>query len=122
MGSELLQDPHVSELADRCSAVAGIDLHRLLTEAADEELRLTANALPTLLSVGVALSRYRHRQGIRPHSAAGHSVGEDTALCVSGALSPEQAVSTVVERGKAMTEAAPPCTSSMTAVLGLDPE
>jgi len=122
MGSELLQDPHVSELADRCSAVAGIDLHRLLTEADDEELRLTTNAQPTLLFVGVALSMLLQRQGIRPHAAAGHSVGEYTALCVSGALSPEQAVSTVVERGKAMAEAAPPGTSSMTAVLGLDPE
>jgi len=122
MGNELLQDPHVSELADRCSAVAGIDLHRLLTEADDEELRLTTNAQPTLLFVGVALSMLLQREGIRPHAAAGHSVGEYTALCVSGALSPEQAVSTVVERGKAMAEAAPPGTSSMTAVLGLDPE
>src|SRR5262245_9677647 len=122
MGSELLQDPHVSELADRCSAVAGIDLHRLLTEADDEELRLTTNAQPTLLFVGVALSMLLQRQGIRPHAAAGHSVGEYTALCVSGALSPEQAVSTVVERGKAMAEAAPPGTSSMAAVLGLNPE
>jgi len=48
MGSELLQDPHVSELADRCSAVAGIDLHRLLTEADDEELRLTRDMLKQL--------------------------------------------------------------------------
>src|SRR5262249_56715336 len=76
MGSELLQDPHVSELADRCSAVAGIDLHRLLTEADDEELRLTTNAQPTLLFVGVALSMLLQRQGIRPHAAAGHSAGE----------------------------------------------
>src|SRR5215475_6099501 len=122
MGIEVLQDPDVSELADRCSAAAGIDLRRLLTEADDEELRLTTNAQPTLLFMGVALWKLLQREGIRPYAAAGHSVGEYTALCVSGALSPDQAISTVVVRGKAMAEAAPPGTSSMAAVLGLTPE
>jgi [acyl-carrier-protein] S-malonyltransferase len=49
-------------------------------------------------------------------------VGEYTALCVTGALSPEAAVRTVVERGRAMATAAPPGTSSMAAVLGLASE
>src|SRR5262249_59987395 len=60
------------------------------------------------------------RQGVDPDAAAGHSVGEYTALCVAGALAPEQAVKTVAERGRAMAEAAPPGTSSMSAVLGLN--
>jgi [acyl-carrier-protein] S-malonyltransferase len=120
MGVELLADPEIADLADRCASAAGIDLRRLLTEADDDELRLTTNAQPALLFMGVALARLLARQGIVPDAAAGHSVGEYTALCVAGAIAPEEAVRTVVERGRAMAEASPPGTSSMAAVLGLE--
>jgi len=122
MGAEVLLDAELAELADRCSAAAGIDLRRLLTEADDDELRLTDNAQPTLLFMGVALARLMERRGVRPKAAAGHSVGEYTALCVAGAIEPEDAARTVVERGRAMAKAAPPGTSSMLAVLGLGAE
>jgi len=122
MGAAVLQDPEIAALADRCSAAAGLDLRRLLTEADDEELRLTTNAQPALLFMGVALARLLAREGVRPGAAAGHSVGEYTALCVAGALAPEAAVRIVAERGRAMAEAAPPGTSSMAAVLGLPVE
>ena len=118
----MLRDAELTELADRCSAAAGIDLRRLLTEADDDELRLTDNAQPALLFVGVALARLMERRGVRPKAAAGHSVGEYTALCVAGAIEPEEAMRTVVERGRAMAKAAPPGTSSMLAVLGLGAE
>jgi [acyl-carrier-protein] S-malonyltransferase len=122
MGVELVRDPELAELADCCSAAADIDLRRLLIEADDDELRLTTNAQPALLFMGVALARLLERRGVRPKAAAGHSVGEYSALCVAGALEPAQAVKTVVERGRAMAEAAPPGTSSMLAVLGIGPE
>jgi [acyl-carrier-protein] S-malonyltransferase len=122
MGAAVLEDPEIAELANRCSAAAGVDLRRLLTEAGDAELRLTTNAQPALLFVGVALARLLERRGVRPGAAAGHSVGEYTALCVAGALTPEEATRTVVERGRAMAEAAPPGTSSLAAVLGLTAE
>src|SRR5439155_23775326 len=122
MGAEVLRDAELAELADRCSAAAGIDLRRLLTEADDDELRLTDNAQPALLFMGVALARLMERRGVRPKAAAGHSVGEYTALCVAGAIEPHQAVRMVVERGRAMAEAAPPGTSSMVAVLGIGPD
>jgi len=122
MGAELLQDPDIAELAGRCSDAASIDLRRLLTEADDDELRLTTNAQPALLFMGVALARLLACRDVRPAAAAGHSVGEYTALCVAGALDAEDAVRLVVERGRAMAEAAPPGTSSMAAVLGLSTE
>jgi [acyl-carrier-protein] S-malonyltransferase len=122
MGVEAIDDPEIAELASRCSAAAGLDLRRLLTEADDAELRLTTNAQPALLFMGVALARRLERRGVRADAAAGHSVGEYTALCVAGALSPEEAVRTVAERGRAMADAAPPGSSSMWAVLGLGPE
>ncbi len=122
MGAGVLMDPEIAQLADRCSEAAGVDLRRLLTEADDDELRLTTNAQPALLFMGVALARALACRGVRPAAAAGHSVGEYTALCVAGALRPEDAVRLVVERGRAMAEAAPPGTSSMAAVLGLAAE
>jgi [acyl-carrier-protein] S-malonyltransferase len=120
MGVELLRDPEVADLAGRCAAAAGVDLPHLLTEADDEELRLTTNAQPALLFMGVGLALLLARHGVRPAAAAGHSVGEYTALCVAGALEPETAVRTVTERGRAMAGAAPPGTSSLAAVLGLE--
>jgi [acyl-carrier-protein] S-malonyltransferase len=119
MGRELLEDAEVSELCDQCAEHAGIELRRLLTDADDEELKLTQNAQPALLFVGVGLSVLLRRRGLEPAAAAGHSVGEYTALCVAGAVDPEAATRAVVERGMAMSQAAPPGTTSMIAVLGL---
>jgi [acyl-carrier-protein] S-malonyltransferase len=121
MGAELLTDPEVSELCERCGSAAGLDLRHLLTEADDEELRLTQNAQPALCFVGLGLTLLVRRRGIEPVAAAGHSVGEYAALAASGAVGAPQVVKAVVERGKAMAEAAPAGTGSMAAVLGLDP-
>lgn len=122
MGADLLHDDEVSALCDRCASAAGIDLRRLLTTADDDELRLTQNAQPALCFVGVALTRLLRRKGIEPAAAAGHSVGEYAALAAGGSVTEPQVIKAVVERGKAMAEAAPAGTSSMAAVLGLDPQ
>jgi [acyl-carrier-protein] S-malonyltransferase len=120
MGAEMLTDPEVEELCDKCSTSAGVDLRHLLTSADDDELRLTQNAQPALCFVGLGLTMLLRRRGIEPAAAAGHSVGEYAALAASGAVDAPQVIKAVVERGKAMAEAAPPGTSSMAAVLGLD--
>jgi [acyl-carrier-protein] S-malonyltransferase len=121
MGTELLQDAEISDLCDECARAAGVDLRVLLTTADDDELRLTQNAQPALCFTGVALTMLLRRRGIEPAAAAGHSVGEYAALAAGGALTAPQVIKAVVERGKAMAEAAPAGTSSMAAVLGLDP-
>jgi len=120
MGAELLTDPEVAELCDRCSRDAGVDLRHLLIGADDDELKLTQNAQPALCFVGVALTMLLRRRGIEPAAAAGHSVGEYAALAAGGAVGAPQVIKAVVERGKAMAEAFPAGTSSMAAVLGLD--
>ena len=120
MGAEMLTDPQVEELCDKCSSSAGVDLRHLLISADDEELRLTQNAQPALCFVGLGLTIQLRRRGIEPAAAAGHSVGEYAALAASGAVEATQVIKAVVERGKAMAEAAPFGTSSMAAVLGLD--
>src|SRR5947209_11291836 len=120
MGAELLTDPEVSDLCDRCSSAADVDLRHLLTAADDDELRLTQNAQPALTFVGIALTLLLRRRGIEPAAAAGHSVGEYAALAAAGSIGGPQVIKAVVERGKAMADAAPAGTSSMAAVLGLD--
>jgi [acyl-carrier-protein] S-malonyltransferase len=122
MGIELLTDPEVGELCDRCADAAGVDLRRLLTNTDDDELKLTQNAQPALCFVGLGLTLLLRRRGVEPAAAAGHSVGEYAALAASGAVGAPQVIKAVVERGRAMAEAAPAGTGSMAAVLGLGPE
>jgi len=120
MGAEMLADPEVEELCDKCSSIAGVDLRHLLINADDEELRLTQNAQPALCFAGLGLTLLLRRRGIEPAATAGHSVGEYAALAASGAVEAAQVIKAVVERGKAMADAAPAGTTSMAAVLGLD--
>jgi [acyl-carrier-protein] S-malonyltransferase len=120
MGADLLTDPEVAELCERCGDAAGLDLRRLLVSADDEELRLTQNAQPALCFVGLGLTLLLKRRGIEPAAAAGHSVGEYAALAASGAVDAPKVIKAVVERGRAMAEAAPAGTGSMAAVLGID--
>lgn len=119
MGRALLDDAEVAELCQHCSDAANLDLRWLLTDATDDDLRLTQHAQPALTFTGIGLAILLRRRGIEPVAAAGHSVGEYTALAVAGAIDPAEAIRVVVQRGLAMSEAAPPGTSSMIAVLGL---
>ncbi len=120
MGAELLTDPEVADLCDRCSSSADVDLRNLLAGADDDELRLTQNAQPALCFMGLALTMLLKRRGIDADAAAGHSIGEYAALAAGGAVGAPQVIKAVVERGRAMAEAVPAGTSSMAAVLGLD--
>jgi len=119
MGREFFSDPELSDLAERCSNASGVDLRHLLCTAGDDELKLTQNAQPALLFTGLALARLMARRGIEPRAAAGHSVGEYCALVVAGALTPEEGVRVVAERGRAMARAAGPGEGGLVAVLGL---
>ena len=120
MGMELLRDEEISTLCDRCASTSGVDLRHLLTQAGDDELRLTQNAQPALCFAGVALTMLLRRRGIEPLATAGHSVGEYAALAAGGCVDAPQVIRAVVERGLAMADAAPAGTTSMAAVLGLD--
>jgi [acyl-carrier-protein] S-malonyltransferase len=119
MGRDLLDDPEIAALCEKCSATSDVDLKRLLTTADDDELKLTQNAQPALCFVGIALTLLLGRRGIEPVAAAGHSVGEYAALAASGAAAAPLVVKGVVERGRAMADALRAGTSSMAAVLGL---
>jgi [acyl-carrier-protein] S-malonyltransferase len=105
------------------SEVLGWSLERLCFDGPEEELTLTANAQPALLALSVAIGRLVEAEsGVRPQIAAGHSLGEWSALVLVGALDLAQAVAAVRERGRLMQEAVAPGVGAMAALLGADLE
>src|SRR5471032_1523744 len=108
------------EVVGEASEVAGRDLGRLLLEADQEELTLTANAQLATYVLSLVVLDAIERVGIEPTACAGHSLGEYTALTASGALGFEDGVRLVVERGDAMHHAAEERPGTVAAVLGAD--
>jgi [acyl-carrier-protein] S-malonyltransferase len=98
----------------------GFPLSRLCCEGPADALALTANTQPAVLAASVAAAAALHERGIRPDLASGHSLGEYSALVVTGALGFVDAVRLVRNRGEFMQEAVPVGTGAMAALLGLD--
>jgi [acyl-carrier-protein] S-malonyltransferase len=118
--------PAVRARLEWLSTCAGLDLGRLGTEAAADEIRDTAVAQPLIVGAGlVALLELFPRPSdafAQVGVGAGHSVGEITAAAAAHVISAEQAMVLVRERGRAMAEAAAAAPTGMTAVLGGDRE
>jgi [acyl-carrier-protein] S-malonyltransferase len=114
--------PEARAAFDEASAALGLDLARLCWAGPEEELQLTANTQPAILTVSVAIDRVLAARGLRPDSLAGHSLGEYSAHVAAGTLTLGDAVRLVRERGRLMQEAVPVGTGAMAAILGLDPE
>lgn len=113
--------PVVGETFQQASDVLGYDLWNLIQEGPAEKLNSTDVTQPAMLVSGVATWRaWLDKAGNKPAVMAGHSLGEYTALVCSGALSFEDAVKLVEQRGKYMIEAVPAGTGAMAAILGLD--
>jgi [acyl-carrier-protein] S-malonyltransferase len=96
------------------------DLARVIFEGPEADLALTANTQPAVLTVSVAAAAACDEQGLQPALAAGHSLGEYSALVVAGALQFADAVRIVRRRGQYMQEAVPVGTGAMAAVMGLE--
>ena len=108
----------VFEQADRA---LGISISELCFNGSEEDLKLTANTQPALLTVSVAAYRLLEEKGIRPDFVAGHSLGEYSALVAAGSLAFEAAVRLVRARGEYMQAAVPAGQGAMAAILGLRP-
>jgi [acyl-carrier-protein] S-malonyltransferase len=99
----------------------GFRVSRLCFGGSAEELQLTENTQPAILTTSVAALRALEAEGFAPPSfVAGHSLGEYSALVAAGALSLTDAVRTVRARGRYMQEAVPVGTGAMAAILGAD--
>ncbi|HET9023862.1 MAG TPA: ACP S-malonyltransferase [Burkholderiaceae bacterium] len=113
-------DPVVDEVLREASAALGQDLAGLIKDGPAEDLSLTVNTQPVMLTAGYAVYRaWRAAGGAEPAIVAGHSLGEYTALTAAGALSLTDAVKLVRIRAHAMQEAVPVGQGGMAAILGL---
>jgi len=100
----------------------GFPLSDLIREGPEDELNLTANTQPALLTVSVAIHRALRETPLRPAAVAGHSLGEYSALVAAGVLDFTDALKLVRRRGELMQEAVRPGVGAMAAVLALEPE
>ncbi len=122
MGAEAYDAyPVVRETFREASEVLGFDLARLCFQGPQEELTLTENAQPAILTLSVALYRVLEDMGFKPHVVAGHSLGEYSALVAAGGLPLARAVEAVRFRGRFMQEAVPPGKGAMAAIIGMEP-
>ncbi len=109
--------PVAREYFGRADRALGYSLSRLCFEGPEEELRLTQNAQPALLTVSIIAFRLL---GVEPALAAGHSLGEYSALVAARSLTFEDAVLLVHKRGRYMQDAVPVGKGAMAAILGLE--
>jgi [acyl-carrier-protein] S-malonyltransferase len=107
----------VFEAADRA---LGEPLSKLCFEGPEDQLQLTANTQPALLTVSLAALAAIEARGIRPDFVAGHSLGEYSALVCAGVLSADAALTAVRRRGQYMQAAVPVGEGAMAAVLMLE--
>lgn len=104
---------------EQADEALGFSISTLCFEGPEEQLKLTENTQPALLTVSVAALRVLEEKGIRPDVVAGHSLGEYSALVAAGSLAFADAVRLVRNRGRYMQEAVPPGAGSMAAILKL---
>ncbi|WP_318615462.1 ACP S-malonyltransferase [Sporosarcina sp. YIM B06819] len=121
MGQELAATyDNSKQFFEQADRVLDFQLSQLITEGPQDELTLTYNAQPALLTVGSMIAARLVEAGVTPDYTAGHSLGEYTALVASGVLSFEDGVSVVHQRGLFMNEAVPAGEGAMAAILGLE--
>jgi [acyl-carrier-protein] S-malonyltransferase len=122
MGKELA-DKYAAARAvfDEADQALGFSISKICFEGTEEDLKLTANTQPAILTCSVAFSRVLAEKGLAPDFVAGHSLGEYSALVAAGALKFSDAVRLVHKRGTYMQEAVPPGVGAMAAIMGLSP-
>jgi len=123
MGRELYEAFSVARAVfQEADEALGFSISRLCFDGPEEELRLTENTQPAILTVSVAALRVLAERGVRSDFAAGHSLGEYSAQVAAGTLSFADAVRTVRNRGRYMQEAVPEGVGAMAAILGMTAE
>ncbi len=122
MGRDLSENfPAAREVFEEADEALGFSLSRLCFEGTAEQLGLTENTQPVILTVSVAAWRALASEGFpQADFVAGHSLGEYSALVAAGALTLTQAVRIVRARGRYMQEAVPVGVGAMAAILGAD--
>jgi [acyl-carrier-protein] S-malonyltransferase len=124
MGRELAENfPAAREVFEEADEALGLSISSVCFTGTAEELQLTENTQPAILTVSVAALRALASEGsLKPDFVAGHSLGEYSALVAAGSLSLADAVRIVRARGRYMQEAAPVGSGAMAAIMGADLE
>ena len=112
--------PAARRVFEEANEALGFDLAKLTFNGPESELALTANTQPAVLTASVAAATVCSERGLAPALAAGHSLGEYSALVVAGALAFADAVRVVRKRGEFMQHAVPVGTGAMAALMGLE--
>src|SRR5436309_3434303 len=122
MGKDLAEKfPAARQVFEEADAALGFALSELCFDGPAEQLQLTENTQPAILTVSVAALRAMGSEDFpRPDFVAGHSLGEYSALVAAGSLSLTDAVRTVRARGRYMQEAVSAGAGAMAAILGAD--
>jgi [acyl-carrier-protein] S-malonyltransferase len=122
MGKELADNFSAArQLFEEADTALGFALSELCFNGPADQLQLTENTQPAILTVSIAALRVMEAEGFpKPDFVAGHSLGEYSALVAAGSLSLTDAVKTVRARGRYMQEAVPVGAGAMAAILGAD--
>ena len=122
MGRDLAERfPAARKVFEWADEALGFSLSHICFEGSEEELKLTENTQPAILTVSIAAFRVLEENGVTPDFVAGHSLGEYSGLVAAGSLDFTAAVKLVRERGRYMQEAVAPGEGAMAAILGLAP-
>src|SRR3979411_1371061 len=122
MGKELAEKyPAARAVFDEADKALGFSISKICFAGSEEELKLTANTQPAILTCSVAVHRVLAERGLTPDFVAGHSLGEYSALVAAGSLKFADAVQLVRKRGTYMQDAVPAGVGAMAAIMGLSP-
>jgi [acyl-carrier-protein] S-malonyltransferase len=120
MGKELAEKyPAAKSAFEEADQALGFSISKLCFQGSEEDLKLTANTQPAILTLSVAVYRVLAERGLAPDFVAGHSLGEYSALVAAGALKFADAVQLVRKRGTYMQDAVPAGVGAMAAIMGL---
>jgi [acyl-carrier-protein] S-malonyltransferase len=120
MGKELAEKYATAKSTfDEADKALGFSISKLCFEGTEDDLKLTANTQPAILTCSVAVCRVLGEKGLEPDYVAGHSLGEYSALVAAGCLKFAEAVRLVRKRGAYMQDAVPAGVGAMAAIMGL---
>ncbi len=121
MGKELYENyPEAKEVLDKADEIMDFDLKDMIFNGPEEDLNNTKNTQPAIYTVSAMVKAVLNEKGITASAAAGHSLGEYSALYAAGVLSFADGLKLVRRRGELMDQADPEGKGTMAAVIGLE--
>ncbi|MFW6294772.1 MAG: ACP S-malonyltransferase [Halanaerobium sp.] len=121
MAEELYDNyPAAAEVLDKADGIMDFNLKDMIFNGPEEELNNTKNTQPAIYTVSAMIKAVLNEKGLQASAAAGHSLGEYSALYAAGVLSFEDGLKLVRRRGELMDQADPEGKGTMAAVIGLD--